>query len=102
MGAWLIQRQVNMAGRTDDTRPRQGVPPLAAVAFKFNKKTPRTLRYKEIVEQGQEPIIGFVYIKQSALQQRVPDGIQVTVTELSGRTMRALRAAHKASCMRVT
>ena len=47
------------------------------IIFEFFKETKGTRRYKEIVSQNEEPVIGDLYIKKSFLKDQEPERVTV-------------------------
>lgn len=48
------------------------------LTFKHERDTKNTRRYQEVVEEGKQPVIGTLYVRQSA---KPPDTLRVTIEE---------------------
>lgn len=53
------------------------------LSFTFNKETLNTLRFSEVVADGDTPVIGELYVRKSAVSGDTPKMLTVTVGELS-------------------
>tara|TARA_R100001244_G_scaffold21435_1_gene22797 strand:- start:285 stop:473 length:189 start_codon:yes stop_codon:yes gene_type:complete len=53
------------------------------LSFTFNKETLNTLRFSEVVADGDTPVIGELYVRKSAVNGDTPKMLTVTVGELS-------------------
>ena len=51
------------------------------VTFETERETKNTIRYAEVVENGQPPKIGTLYVQKWVLGQDPPNRLVVTVTE---------------------
>jgi len=49
------------------------------IIFEFFKETKGTRRYKEIVSENEQPIIGDLYIRKSFLKDEKPERITVVL-----------------------
>jgi len=51
----------------------------AEITFEVEKETKNTVRYKEVPEKGQPPIVGIIYIQKWFLGSPVPEKVRVTI-----------------------
>lgn len=59
-------------------------PVLRAVDMVFDKETPGTYRFAEVVAEGSTPLIGTVYLRKSELgATSQPSAIRVTIQDLT-------------------
>ena len=47
--------------------------------FEVEKETKNTIRYAEVAEEGQPPVIGTVYVQKWAIKGGAPKKIKVTL-----------------------
>lgn len=47
--------------------------------FSPERETPNTIRFEEQVEDGEQAIIGKLYVRKSALGDTTPDTLMVTI-----------------------
>ena len=52
------------------------------LTFEYEKETPNTIRFSEVVAEDGTPVIGKLYVKKSAIAGETPSKITVTVGEL--------------------
>jgi hypothetical protein len=48
--------------------------------FKQDKETKRTVRFAEQVKGDETPVVGSVYVQKSALGDKAPENLTVTLT----------------------
>ena len=53
------------------------------LTFEFNKETKNTIRFSEVVADGETPVVGELYVKKSAIKGETPKMLTVTVGELA-------------------
>lgn len=49
------------------------------ISFKKEKTTPGTVRYQEVPEEGQPPVVKTLYVQKWALGSEVPENLTVTI-----------------------
>jgi hypothetical protein len=47
--------------------------------FELNKETKNTVRFSEVVSEGNEPVIGELYVRKSAFSGSKPKELHLTV-----------------------
>jgi hypothetical protein len=67
------------AGRTTRKKSAPKTSPKIDVEFEFEKDTKNTRRFKEVVEGDAVPVIGTLYVQQSAFKGEIPERVTVTI-----------------------
>jgi len=49
------------------------------LTFKLEKETKNTVRYTEVLEDGESPVIGTLYVQKTYLPTSRPETISVTI-----------------------
>ena len=52
------------------------------LTFKYEKETPNTVRFSEVVADGETPVIGKLYVRKLHITGETPDELTMTVGEL--------------------
>jgi len=47
--------------------------------FNFEKETKGTLRFKEVVAENEEMVVGTLYVRKSALKEEKPEKLVVSI-----------------------
>ena len=49
------------------------------IMFEFEKETKNTVKFDEVPENGRDPIIGSLYVQESALVDKSTDSLSLTL-----------------------
>jgi len=55
---------------------------MRELTFEYEKETPNTVRFIEVVAEGDTPVIDKLYVRKSAITGERPEKITMTIGEL--------------------
>jgi|TARA_R110000744_G_scaffold172288_1_gene290822 hypothetical protein len=50
------------------------------ITFRYDKDTPNTIRFTEVVADGDTPVIGKLYVRKLHIEGETPNEVTVTVS----------------------